>query len=478
MAIDEEGYLYVVDYGNRRISKFDPDGNFILSFGAKSAGFQGFLSPTGIAVRDGRVYVADNLAKQVSMFDRNGSYLGLLVRDGLTGPESLRFLKDGRLLAADMNRILMIDCNSSIVRELGVLGNSRVRIVCAEMDQNGNVVAANFSGDEVSIFTRIDDVASGLFVEIERVFTDDFPNVTVEVQVQDRLRRPIVGLNGRNFFLSEGGQTAGALNFQGAGYVNNLAYISILMERSDETKTMQEALETALRDISAVSSSAGNSTTGIRVASLISAGEQPVRERLDGSVPPAADGAASSAVPSASIRRNTGSRSGLENLTRGALASLARGNAASYSPRWRLDLGLRLAATDLLAGGKKRGIIYVGSGKPGRFAFEQYGLSELAAYLANNNIIFHAVVLGNNQVSSEIRYLCEQTGGNVLPLYQNEGIGKTISKLAEQPSGSYTLSYQSMLPTDFGRAYLPLEVEVYLMERSGRDMIGYYPPLE
>ncbi|MDR1901088.1 MAG: 6-bladed beta-propeller [Treponema sp.] len=474
MTIDEEGYLYVVDYGNRRVSKFGPDGNFILTFGTRSAGFQGFLSPTGIAAREGRIYIADNLTKQISMFDRNGAYLGVLVKDGLTGPESLRFLKDGRLLAADMNRILMIDGNSSIIRELGVLGNSRVRIVCAEMDQNGNVIAANFSGDEVSIFTRIDDVASGLFVEIERVFTDDFPRVTVEIQVQDRLRRPIVGLDGRNFFLTEGGRTVSAQNFRGAGYVNNLAYISILMERSDETRTMQEALEVALRDISAVSNSAG--ADGIRVASLISAGEQPVRERLDGSVPPAAGEASGSPVLSASLQRNTGA--GIENLTRGALASLARGNAASYSPRWRLDLGLRLAATDLLAGGKKRGIIYVGSGKPGQLAFEQYSLSELAAYLANNSIVFHAVVLGNAQIAPEIRYLCEQTGGRALPLYQNEGIGKAISKLAEQPSGSYTLSYQSMLPTDFGRAYLPLEAEVYLMERSGRDMIGYYPPLE
>ncbi|MDR2618201.1 MAG: 6-bladed beta-propeller, partial [Treponema sp.] len=34
LAVDEEGYLYVVDYGNLRISKFDPTGAFILSFGA------------------------------------------------------------------------------------------------------------------------------------------------------------------------------------------------------------------------------------------------------------------------------------------------------------------------------------------------------------------------------------------------------------------------------------------------------------
>jgi hypothetical protein len=35
-----------------------------------------------------------------------------------------------------------------------------------------------------------------------------------------------------------------------------------------------------------------------------------------------------------------------------------------------------------------------------------------------------------------------------------------------------------MLPTDFGRAYLPVEAEAYLMNRSGRDRTGYFPPVE
>jgi DNA-binding beta-propeller fold protein YncE len=33
IAADEDGYIYVVDYGNQRISKFDPDGVFVLSVG-------------------------------------------------------------------------------------------------------------------------------------------------------------------------------------------------------------------------------------------------------------------------------------------------------------------------------------------------------------------------------------------------------------------------------------------------------------
>jgi hypothetical protein len=123
-------------------------------------------------------------------------------------------------------------------------------------------------------------------------------------------------------------------------------------------------------------------------------------------------------------------------------------------------------------------VVFVSTGELGELAFEQYGLSELAAYLANNSITFYAVILGGRPASEEIRFLCEQTGGLPLPLYRSEGITTTLAALKSKPSGSYFLSYRSSLPTDFGRAYLPVEAEVYLLERSGRDDIGYFPPLE
>jgi DNA-binding beta-propeller fold protein YncE len=444
MTVDEEGYLYVVDYGNRRISKFDPDGVFIFSFGAKSSAFPGFLSPTGIAVRDGLVYMADNAAKRIYLFDLNGVYRGVFIGEGLTGPESLRFLSDGRLLVADTNRVLLIDTGSAIIRELGMAGNSRVRIVGAGMDRNGNILAANFREDEVTVMTRLTDMAAGLFVQIDRVVADNFPLVTVELSVWDRLRRPIVGLDGRNFLLSEEGRTAAEQNFLGAGYRSERADVSILLERSDRTRELGDDLAAAVRDIYSALEGPG------RVLSLVTAGEQPLREVIGGG--------------------------GAGGFTPSALAAAARGS--SYSPRWRFDLGLRLAATDLLPGEKKRAVVFVSSGELGELALEQYGLTELAAYLANNGIVFHAVIVGGNRAAEELLYLCAQTGGKALPLYRNEGIGQLIKSIVSYPNGSYSLSYRSQLPTDFGRSYLPVEAEVYLMERSGRDGIGYFPPLE
>jgi DNA-binding beta-propeller fold protein YncE len=440
LAVDEDGYLYVVDYGNRRISKFDPDGAFILSFGYKSALFPGFLSPTGIAAKNGVIYAADGAAKQIYMFDPNGSYLGILTGEGLRGPESLRFLSDGRLLAADTNRLLLIDTGSAIVRELGLAGNEKVRVVGADMDRNGNVLAANFAAGEVSVLTRFDDIASGLFVQIERISVEQFPEVTVELRVEDRLRRPVVGLESLNFLLSEQGRIVSEQQFLSPAYRSGRADISLLIERSPATAGLRDDLAAAMRDINRALDE------NVRIVSVVSAGEQPRRERYENA------GAVQEAA--------------------------ARGTDASYSPRWRFDLGLRLAATDLLPGEKKRSVLYVGSGGTGELGFEQYGLSELAAYLANNGVVFNAVIVGGGAAAEEIRYLSRETGGRAMPLYRAEGIGELARSIALTPSGLYSISYRSQLPTDFGRAWLPVDAEVYLMERSGRDSTGYFPPLE
>ena len=439
LAVDEDGYLYVVDYGNGRISKFSPDGELILSFGQRREGFSGFLSPTGIAAGHGRVFISDSVSKQIYIFDPNGHYLGILAIEGLRGPESMRFLSDGRLLLADTNRVLLIDTASAIVRELGLAGNERVRIVGADMDRNGSILAANFTAGEISILTRFDDLASGFFVQIRRVSAERFPLVTVELEVEDRLRRPIVGLDANNFLLSEGGRAVSEQNFLQPGHRYPGADISILVERSEKTANIQNDLAAAVRDINRALGEMGNS----RIVSFVSAGVQPQRERYEN-----------------------------------ALDTAARAAPASYSPRWRLDLGLRLAATDLLSAAPKRSVVFIGSGNLGELAFEQYSLSELAAYLANNGIVFNAVITGAEPVSQEIRYLCAETGGTAMYLYRPQGIAQMIKNIQNTPNGTYNISFRSLLPTDFGRAWLPLEAEVYLMERSGRDNVGYYPPLE
>jgi len=439
LTVDEDGYLYVVDYGNKRISKFDPDGVFILSFGLRTAFFPGLLSPTGIAVSRGIIYAADSALKSIIMFDTNGSYLGRLAAEGLTGPESMRFLSDGTLLVVDGNKILQIDVDSAIIRELAAVGGARTRITGADMDRNGNLIAANFNLGEISVMTRFDDLASGFFVQIRNVDAQNFPAVTVELTVEDRLRRPIVGLDNNNFLLTENGYPVDQQRLFIPAYRYQGADISLLVERSAATASLRDDLGNASRDINRALQEMGNS----KVVSVISAGIQPVRERHEVS---------------------------LENAV--------RGNASSFNPRWRFDLALRLAATDLLTAAPKRSVVYIGSGDLGELAFERYSLSEMASYLSNNGIVFNAVIVGSGNISAGVEYLCSETGGKAMRLFNPRGIASLIKDIADTPSGLYSFSYNSRLQTDFGRAWLAVEAEVYLLERSGRDNTGYFPPLE
>jgi DNA-binding beta-propeller fold protein YncE len=290
-------------------------------------------------------------------------------------------------------------------------------------------------GDEVAVMSSAEDMASGFFVQIDRVVADNFPIVTVELSVQDRRRRPVVGLGERNFLLTEKNRPVQQQAFLGAAYLSSRYDISVLMERSGQSELLKDDLAAALRDINAAEPN---------IVSVISAAETPVKERF---------GAGSAALNAA-----------------------ARGG--SYSPYWRFDAGLRLAATDLLAGEKKRAVVFVSTGELGEYAFEQYSLSELAAYMANNGIIFYTLIVGELKAGEELLFLCEETGGEAIHLYQASGTGPAIKSIAAKGSGSYALSYRSSLQTNFGRDLLPIEAEVYLIERSGRDRVGYFAPLQ
>jgi hypothetical protein len=206
------------------------------------------------------------------------------------------------------------------------------------------------------------------------------------------------------------------------------------VERSEAARSKTTEIAEAARDIR---------SSGVRVAAVVSAGEQPVKERSDS-----------------------------------ALETAVSGGTAGFSRRWRFDLGLRLAASELSDGGKKRAVVFLTSGRLGERAFDRYGLSELAAYMANNGIVFYAALLDDVPPDRELAYLCSQTGGKAAYVYRPEGLAPLMTALRDSANGVYSLKYTSTLPTDFGRAYLPVEAEAYLLVRSGRDAIGYFPPLE
>jgi DNA-binding beta-propeller fold protein YncE len=76
VAVDEDGNLYVSDTWNNRVEVFDPDGNFIRTFGKAGDGPGYFARPKGIAIDgDGHVWVADAVQNRVQVFTPEGHLL-------------------------------------------------------------------------------------------------------------------------------------------------------------------------------------------------------------------------------------------------------------------------------------------------------------------------------------------------------------------------------------------------------------------
>ena len=439
LAQDSLGRIYVTDYGNRRVDVFDSEGNGLFFFGGKSGDFNGLKCPTGIAVVEDSIFVADEDTGCIYEFDRSGNYLRNLVeKDTFDKPEAIK-LWQGSLIVTDKNKIVSVDYSTGSIFEYARTGNAPSRVTAAVPDVNNNVIVTDITANEIYIMSKVQELVGGLFVQIEQVDASRFPEVTVEVKVENRHRQPVVGLELENFYFTENKRTVSNLQFIGSAANNTYADITIIIDRSNSMNNYSAEIETAVKEIAA-------SMNGRGTLRVISAGAIPVTEY-------------------------TGSPDYVSDFTMEAL----KNPSAKAVPA---DLAIRLAANDLINAAKKRAIIMISDGSVSESSFAKYTLSELSAYLGNNAIDFSLIQVSQGAVSREYDYLINNSSGELYYVFRPEGLGSIVKDIINLPQGTYQLKYVSALQKNFGEAYLPVEAEVYLMNRSGRDESGYFAPLE
>ncbi|MBQ0051007.1 MAG: hypothetical protein KBT11_02960 [Treponema sp.] len=439
LAEDSDGNIYVSDFGNSRVDVFDKEGNGLFFFGGKQGDFAGLEGPTGIAVYGNIVYVADCLTGAIQKFDTAGNYLGLLCKKKtFSKPESMKIW--GRyLVVCDKNRVYSVDSDTGAVFENVSSGNAPSKLTCAVPDINGNILVTDFTSNEIYVMAKMSELVGGLFVQIEKVNADNFPHVTVEVKIENRSRQSVVGLKENNFLITENKAAVSNYKLEGATYVNDEADITLLIDRSRASAEYDEAMENAVKELAAAMKGKG-------ILRIVSAGSVPLLE-YEGS--PA-------------------------NLTKFSARSLKNPVSANIS----MDLALRLCANALINESRKSCILLIGNGQVTQGAFARYGLADLTTYLNNNSISFVSLLLNQGSACSEIDYLQKNTEGGQYYVYRDKGLAQVIEDIIDIPSGIYVLSYNSALTTNFGQKYLPIEVETYLMNRSGRDESGYFAPLQ
>ncbi|UUX91879.1 6-bladed beta-propeller [Methanoplanus endosymbiosus] len=199
VAVDSAGNMYISDFPNHCVWKFDSNGILVSTWGSESAGDGQFSRPEGIAVDySGNVYVADTYNSCIQKFDGYGTFICKWGSEGagdgqFSRPEGIAADGSGNVYVADCwnHRIQKFDSDGTFICTWGIKGTADGQFNYpggAAVDYSGNVYVSDTCNCRVQKFdsngTFIctwgrEGTGDGQFSRPEGITADDSGNVYV-----------------------------------------------------------------------------------------------------------------------------------------------------------------------------------------------------------------------------------------------------------------------------------------------------------
>jgi len=168
IAFDEQGYLYVSDTGNKRIVKYDANGQMVAAVGGLGDAHGQMQEPVGLAVsrpadsRQIEVFVADTWNKRIQVFDTNLNFLRswpVYGWDGMSVVEKPYLAADGQgnIYATDPEayRVVKFDRNGTLLAVWGQFGADMMSMnlpTGIEVDPTGRVLVSDSENGRILVF--------------------------------------------------------------------------------------------------------------------------------------------------------------------------------------------------------------------------------------------------------------------------------------------------------------------------------------
>ncbi|MGA9928627.1 MAG: 6-bladed beta-propeller [Nitrososphaeraceae archaeon] len=159
----KSGQVFVVDYANIRIEKFDPNGHFITKWGSQGNSDSQFRVPHSIAADlSNNIYVTDMTALNVKKFDSDGHFITKWGTKG-TGegqfnhPHGIVVDKLGSIYVTDMQNfnIQKFDSDGHFITKWGTKGTGDGQLkrpAGIAVDSLDNIYVSNAGNDRIEKF--------------------------------------------------------------------------------------------------------------------------------------------------------------------------------------------------------------------------------------------------------------------------------------------------------------------------------------
>ena len=153
VALDSVGNVYVTDWRNKKGSKFNQEGKFVLNFESKARVYMKLKGPAGIAIDSAdNIFVVDQYAAKVFKYNTKGEYIGSF---GNYGSASGKFLNPRGIACDGANNIYVADHD-----------NFRIQ----KFSQKGEYISEfKYMGLDTRKLARVLRLRGGWHLELDRV---------------------------------------------------------------------------------------------------------------------------------------------------------------------------------------------------------------------------------------------------------------------------------------------------------------------
>ena len=174
IAIDSEGKVYVSDEWLHRISIFSKDGDYVGKWEERPGNGDGELNgPAGLAFdKDDNLYVVDSMNHRIQQFTKDGKFLAKWGREGsgdgeFNMPWGIDIDKQGDIYVADWrnDRIQKFSPDGKFLMKFGTSGSGEGqfnRPVGVAVDKDGIIYVADWLNDRLQVFD-----ADGNFITLK-----------------------------------------------------------------------------------------------------------------------------------------------------------------------------------------------------------------------------------------------------------------------------------------------------------------------
>jgi DNA-binding beta-propeller fold protein YncE len=163
IALDKAGNVYVSDEWYHRISIFTKDGAFVGKWGSPGAGDGQLNRPSGIAFDpDDNLYVVDSLNNRVQKFTKEGKFIAKWGKEGsgageFSMPSGIDVDTEGQVYVTDWrnDRIQKFAADGRFLMQIGTSGSGDgelKRPTGIAVDQAGVIYVADWRNDRVQVF--------------------------------------------------------------------------------------------------------------------------------------------------------------------------------------------------------------------------------------------------------------------------------------------------------------------------------------